>query len=266
MKPIAIKRLLDEELKNDPFITSYDREKEVYRIVDKETKKGITVSLSPLSDKFKKDEKQALDEVLHYIREGVAALTAKVRIKGNESRIFPVIRPTSFTEETADGDRLVTKEHTAESRVYYALDLGKTYVLMSEAHLAEEGVTEKHVEEAALFNLRSLKHTVKTDMVAGNTFYFINTNDGYDASRILNDSLLREMDEKTEGQLTVSIPHQDVLIFGDMRNERGYDVLAQMAFSFYAKGTSPITALPFMYDDGELEPVFILAQRKPKDK
>ncbi|TMW71761.1 DUF1444 family protein [Alteribacter natronophilus] len=266
MKPLAIKRLLDEHLSSDPFITSFDREKEIYRIMDSETKKGINVSLGPLSDKFKKDEDKALEEVLHYIREGIAALTAKVQLRGNENRIFPVIRPTSFAEETAEGDRLLTKEHTAESRIYYALDLGKTYVLLSEAHLSEEGTTEKQVEEAALFNLRSLSHTMKTDTVAGNTFYFINTNDGYDASRILNENLLKEMDEKTEGQLTVSIPHQDVLIFGDMKNERGYDVLAQMAFSFYAKGTSPITALSFMYEDGELEPVFILAQRKPKDK
>ncbi|MBM7096396.1 DUF1444 domain-containing protein [Bacillus sp. H-16] len=265
MKPLAIKRLLDENLKDDPFITSYDRDNEAYRVADKETKKGITVSLNPLADKFKKDEKKALDEVLHYIREGVNAMSTSIGVKGKENQIFPVIRSTSFPEESSEGVKLLSSEHTAESRVYYAFDLGKTYVLLNEDHLAQEQLTQKEVEEAALFNLRSLKAPMKSDTVAGNTFYFVNTNDGYDASRILNEALLKEMDKKAKGQLTVSIPHQDVLVFGDIQNERGYDVLAQMAFSFYAKGTSPITALPFMYENGELEPIFILAQRKPKE-
>ncbi|WP_026690702.1 DUF1444 family protein [Alteribacter aurantiacus] len=265
MKPLAIKRLLDENLKNDPFITSYDREKEAYRVADKQTKKGITVSLNPLSDKFKKDETKALEEVLHYIREGVSAMSSSVGVMGKEDKIFPVIRSTSFPEETSEGVKLITTEHTAESRIYYALDLGKTYVLLNEEHLATDHLNQKQIEEAALFNLRSLDAPMKTDTVAGNTFYFVNMNDGYDASRILNDALLKHMNKEAKGKLTVSIPHQDVLIFGDIQNERGYDVLAQMAFSFYAKGTSPITALPFMYEEGELEPIFILAQRKPKD-
>ncbi|WP_096436193.1 DUF1444 family protein [Alteribacter populi] len=265
MKPIEIKRLLDENLKNEPFITSFDRENETYRVVEKNTKKGLTVSLNPLSDKFKKDEEKALVEVLHYIRESVKAMASSVQIKGNEQRIFPVIRSTSFPTETSEGDLLISTEHTAETRIYYAIDIGKTYVLLTKEHIVSEGVSKQEVEESALFNLRSLNQDIKTDTVAGNTFYFVNTNDGYDASRILNDAFLKEMDERTEGQLTISIPHQDVLIFGDMQNERGYDVLAQMAFQFYAKGTSPITALPFMYDNGELEPVFIMAQRKPKD-
>jgi uncharacterized protein YtpQ (UPF0354 family) len=62
----------------------------------------------------------------------------------------------------------------------------------------------------------------------------------------------------------VAVPHQDVLIFADIVNERGYDVLAQLALQFFGEGRVPVTALPFIYENGELEPTFILAQRKPK--
>ncbi|HET7616516.1 MAG TPA: DUF1444 family protein, partial [Bacillales bacterium] len=93
----------------------------------------------------------------------------------------------------------------------------------------------------------------------------VNQNDGYDASRILNTGLLEEMNEKAEGTLTVAVPHQDVLVFGDIRNDSGYDVLGQMAMSFYTSGRVPITALPFIYENGQLEPIFIMARKKPKN-
>jgi uncharacterized protein YtpQ (UPF0354 family) len=53
-----------------------------------------------------------------------------------------------------------------------------------------------------------------------------------------------------------------VLIIADIRNNTGYDVLAQMAMSFFANGRVPITALSFLYENGELEPIFILGKNK----
>nr|WP_307190242.1 DUF1444 family protein [Geomicrobium sp. JCM 19039] len=38
----------------------------------------------------------------------------------------------------------------------------------------------------------------------------------------------------------------------------------QMTFQFFNDGRVPVTALPFAYRDGVLEPIFILARKKPK--
>jgi uncharacterized protein YtpQ (UPF0354 family) len=38
-----------------------------------------------------------------------------------------------------------------------------------------------------------------------------------------------------------------------------------MAMSFFAEGRVPVTALPFLYKDKELEPIFILAKTKRVD-
>ncbi len=185
-------------------------------------------------------------------------------LDGNERNIFPIIRATSFPTETKEGQTLLYDEHTAETRVYYVIDLGESYTLIYEDLLNNSSWTKARIKELASFNLRSLPQPLKEDEVAGNKFYFLRAKDGYDASRILDQSLLDKMNKQATGQLGIAIPHQDVLIFADLVNERGYDVLAQIALQFFGEGRVPVTALPFMYEDGELEPTFILAHRKPK--
>ena len=94
--------------------------------------------------------------------------------------------------------------------------------------------------------------------------FFILSIDGYDASCILNIQWLESMKDKVEGEMAVAVPHGDVCIVADIRNNTGYDILAQMCMSFFASGHIPITALSFLYDEGKLEPIFILGKNKPK--
>src|SRR5699024_2023716 len=153
----------------------------------------------------------------------------------------------------------------AVTRIFYAIELGKSYRLLEESMLEKEGWTKERIHENAMFNLRSLSTDYKTDQVSGNDYYFIATQDGYDASRILNESFLAEMKGKCKGDLVAAVPHQDVLILADIQNDTGYDVLAQMTMQFFAEGRIPITSLSFIYDEEKLEPIFIMAKNKPVD-
>lgn len=102
-----------------------------------------------------------------------------------------------------------------------------------------------------------------------NKYYFIATQDGYDASRILNQAFLEEMKANSRGDLVIGVPHQDVLIVADIVNDTGYDVLAQITMNFFTEGRIPITSLALIYEDKKLEPVFIMAKNKiraPKSK
>ncbi|MBU9721084.1 MULTISPECIES: DUF1444 domain-containing protein [Bacillaceae] len=264
MKPIEIKRELESALKNENWVTSYDKDNESMKVIDKRVNKGVTIQLSTIKDKFKENKEKALKDTVQIVSEGLRLLVMPIEIKGNEKNIYPVVRSTSFPLEKEDGKKLIYSDHTAETRIFYAVDRGASYSLIDEESLSTEGISLKEIKEMALFNVRSLSHELKVDEVAGNKFYFLHTDDGYDASRILNEPLLKEMDEKVAGELAVAVPHQDVLVFADIQNETGFDVLAQMVFQFFSEGRVPITALPFVYKDGELEPIFILAQRKPK--
>ncbi|WP_226670182.1 DUF1444 domain-containing protein [Metabacillus litoralis] len=255
--------LLKEKLAKPEWQFDFDREKDTLRVEDFHSNKGVTLSLPRIISKWENTKEKAIDEVVYYVKEALVVMNEEQEITGKEKSVFPVIRSTSFPSESNEGNKLFYSEHTAETRIYYALDLGKTYRLIDEKMMEKEGWTKEQLKEIALFNVRSLNTTVKEDVVAGNVFYFLNANDGYDASRILNESLLQSFEEKIEGQMAVAVPHQDVLLIVDVRNETGFDILAQLTMSFFASGTIPITALSFLYEEKKLEPIFILGKNKP---
>ncbi|MEH7106360.1 MULTISPECIES: DUF1444 domain-containing protein [Bacillaceae] len=262
MDSLKMKRELESRLGGTDRVITYDREKDQLRVESAVTRKGITVSLPGIIAKWQNEKDKAIDEVVYYIEEGLKAMESQIQLSHHEKRIFPVIRSTSFPKEAEEGIPFLIEEHTAETNIYYAYDMGKTYRLIDSRIMEKEGWEAQRIKEIALFNVRSLSTSVKKDQVAGNSFYFLNTNDGYDASRILNKGFLSEMEKQINGTMVLAVPHQDVLIVADIQNEKGYDILAQMAMSFFASGRVPITALSFLYENGELEPIFILGKNK----
>ncbi|MHA6260387.1 DUF1444 family protein [Sporosarcina sp. CAU 1771] len=263
MKSGELIEILKKRLPTEHFQWDFDRTTEKVRLEHKMLKRGMDISLPEIISRYKQKKEAAIDEIVYTIDETFKAMERE-HVEGFKGMrtIYPVIRSTSFPKETSLGKRFIMKEHTAETRIYYALDLGTTYRLIDEGMLEEIGLTETELTEAALFRVRSLPTAMKKDEVDGNLYYFVNNNDGYDASRILNSSFLKEMEAKIEGHMTVSVPHQDVLIIGDIRNDTGYDVLAQMTMHFFTTGLVPVTSMSFIYEDGKLEPIFIMAKNR----
>ena len=65
----------------------------------------------------------------------------------------------------------------------------------------------------------------------------------------------------SKGDMTVAIPHQDVLIVGDLRNSAGYNVMGQLAMKFYSEGQIPITPMPMVVEaDRELTPILVMPE------
>lgn len=265
MTSIKMKKKLDVLFQQENWRTSFNREKDTYRVEWNDTKQGVTISLPNVIAKYEQRGEVALEELQFHVRESLKMMHEEHQLEGKEKDIYPVIRATSFPKETKSSIPLVYSEHTAETNIYYALDLGSTYQLIDEKMLKQQGWSFERLKEISLFNIRSLSIEPKKDTVADNDFYFIATQDGYDASRILNESFLEEMKANAAGEVVVAVPHQDVLIAADIKNETGYDILAQMTMKFFAEGRVPITSLPFVYEDKHLEPVFILAKNRPKE-
>ncbi|MBK0007599.1 MULTISPECIES: DUF1444 domain-containing protein [Priestia] len=266
MNSQKMRKLLEERLMGADWSFSFDREKDTLRVEHQETKKGVNISLPGLIAKWEEKKEAALDEMVYYIKEALRVMNDEQQVAGKEKRIYPVIRSTSFPDKSNEDVPLIYDEHTAETRIYYALDLGNTYRLLDEKLIRKENLDLSAVREMAKFNLRSLPISHKKDTVAGNDFYFVNQNDGYDASRILNEAFLQDFASSVSGTMAIAVPHQDVLILADIQNETGYDILAQMTMSFFASGRVPITALSFLYENGELEPIFILGKNRSKGR
>ena len=271
MKPKQLVERLKQELTNDSFTFVHDQKTDRLRLHHEQLNKGMEISLPEIMAKYEIKKDKAIQDVVYTIKETFDAMEKEANgFTSSISNIYPVVRSTSFPQQSNEGHKFIVAEHTAETRIYYAMDLGNTYRLLDVKMLEQLGISESEVKEAARFQVRKLSTDYKEDHVAGNVFYFINANDGYDASRILNEQFLKEFQTKISGDMTLSVPHQDVLIIGDIRNEVGYDVLAQMTMHFFTTGKVPITSLSFVYEDGELEPIFILAknrvQKEKKDK
>lgn len=261
MKPLELISRIKQTLSETDYTYSYNRETNIVKITHNNLKRSIDLSLGPVIAKYATKKDAAIDEVVYMMRETFEAMEAEKSDQIFDGKlIYPIIRSTSFAKKSKQGVPFITKEHTAETRIYYALDLGTTYRLIDEEIMSKLGLSEQQIKESALFQLRNLPTTYKIDEVAGNLFYFFNANDGYDASRLLNEKLLQEMQAKVEGEMTVSVPHQDVMIIGDIRNDEGYDILAQMNMHFFTVGIVPVTSLSFLYENGELEPIFILGK------
>ena len=244
----------------------FDREEETLRIYRQDNHKGVTIKLNAIVAKYEVQKEKIIDEIVYYVEEAIAQMDDQSIEKMNYIKIMPVIRATSFDKKTKDGHPFIIEKHTAETNIYYALDLGKSYRLIDESMLESLGLTEQQVKEMSLFNIRKLNNQYKTDEVKGNIFYFVNSNDGYDASRVLNTKFLDDIYQQCEGEMLVAVPHQDVLIIADIRNKTGYDVLAHLTMEFFTKGLVPITSLSFGYEKGHFEPIFILGKNNKQKR
>lgn len=260
MERNELRRYLERQF-TEGYRTSYDRENEILRIERSSDRFGVNIRLAPLVAKVKVRGEIAIEEVVEYMKTALMA-DQEIGLDGNESQIYPVIRAGSFSTVTKTGEALVMTHHTAETAIYYALDLGNGYRLIEERHL-NDVMTKERLDQVARENVKKLPTDLKEDDVAGNKFYFLSARDGYEASRILNDEFLRVMERRIEGDMLVGIPHQDVMIIADIRNDSGYDAMQQLMFDFFTNGRIPVTALAFHYDAGEIEPIFIVGKKNP---
>ncbi|HEY2421781.1 MAG TPA: DUF1444 family protein, partial [Neobacillus sp.] len=178
-----MRKELEARFPTETRVIKYDRKKDQLRIESKLVGKGITIDLPGLIAKWHIEQEKAIDEVVYYVEEGLKAMEDTVQLSEHEKNIFPVIRSASFPTEAEEGVPFLIDDHTAETKIYYALDRGNTYRLIDSRIIEKEGWEASRIREIALFNARSLPTPLKDDQVRGNVFYFLNTNDGYDASR-----------------------------------------------------------------------------------
>lgn len=270
MKAQELRRTLEQLCSQHNWQTKWKKDEEKLEVYVDDADKPFEIKIPLVLQRIQQEDNGAnlvINDVINQIKIVVESMQKRqsLTLTGHDKNIFPVMRSAAFPKETKNGKKLITEEHTAESHIYYALDLGKSYTLIDETMVEAVGWSKQQLKEKATFNLRGLSNEAKKDSVAGNDYYFISPGDGYAASRILNQPLIEQYAQSAEGEFCAAIPHQDVLILADVKNDSGYDVLGQMVMHFYRNGDMPITALPFQYKDGVLEPIFILAKRKPQN-
>lgn len=171
---------------------------------------------------------------------------------------YPILRATSFGKNSTE--QFVTTDHTNETKILYSIDLKNSYKIITSELINKFCITKEDLHNAAMHNLKSLPLKYNSDTVANNTFYFLNSRDGYDGSRLLNEDILKYFYKKIGSEFYVGLPHQDVLIIADIKNKHGLEILQKMMVHFFAEGRVPITTITFKYDNEKLESLFIFVE------
>lgn len=110
--------MIEGRLAKPEFRTSYNRDKDTFRIEWKDTGQGMTITLPNVVAKYNERGEAALDDLEEHVQEAMKIMHEQHDLSGKEKQIYPVIRATSFPTETNAGSKLVFKEHTAETRVF----------------------------------------------------------------------------------------------------------------------------------------------------
>jgi len=138
----------------------FDREEETLRIYRTDNHKGVTIKLNAIVAKYEEQKDKIIDEIVYYVEEAIAQMGDHSLEKMENIKIMPVVRATSFDKKTKEGHSFIYSEHTAETNIYYALDLGKSYRLIDESMLKTLNMTEQQIKEVSLFNVRKLKNNL----------------------------------------------------------------------------------------------------------
>ncbi|RKD24019.1 hypothetical protein BEP19_06270 [Ammoniphilus oxalaticus] len=254
-----IQQSLREKLDLKVWEISVEEDHVVVKNVDNPSL-GFSLSLTAILSKMEKgQEQEKIEQSVANIVEMTKASLQTKSLLGNEQSIFPVLRSNGHPTEQ-QGKRFLKRAHTAESSIFYAFDLGKTYALIDEQMCIDAGYDKQQIHTFAIQNVKKLDTTYNKDEVAGNTFYFFSQPDGYAASRVLNDELLAFMRRMMTKDMGIAIPHQDALVIADIQNDAGYNILSRLNIDFCMRGDIPISPLPFIWtEDEKLEPIMVLA-------
>ncbi|AME08842.1 MULTISPECIES: DUF1444 family protein [Gemella] len=259
--------ILEKILEKLPKIKIYERklkEKSIF-ILDyngHKAKVDIDNFVKRLNNDKTKISDKKFEEFLYHLEQNFISqnkITQNELVKEDSfKKIYPVIRSTGFNKDNKVD--LIKFSHTNETAIYLAYDFDTGYKLLDKDILKQLNTNKKTLLEIAESNLEKLPLKFNTDIVAGNTFYFLNAKDGYDGARILDKKVLNYFYDKIGGEYYLGLPHQDVLVIADIKNKKGLEILQKMMIHFFTEGLVPITTITFKYDGSNIESLFIFIE------
>lgn len=196
----------------------------------------VTINLDRFYHAYAHDPAQ-LDAIVQTI---VSVLTRDIPARDRSDfallreRIFPMLKPIDLLAFVRERrlPMLVYRPFLADLIITYVVDEPQSVAYINEHHLEQWGVSDRDIHEAALRNLRR-----RTDERAPYTMvgedeqqlFIFNSNDGYDATRLLLTDILADWAKRVSGQLVIGIPNRDFLIaLGDANPDILRSVAAQI--------------------------------------
>ncbi len=198
--------------------------------------RDVTVNLDRFYHAYLQDPAQ-LDAIVHTM---VSVLTREIPTRDQSDfaslrdRIFPMLKPINLLAFVRERNlpMLVYRPFLADLIITYVVDEPQSVAYINERHLEQWGVSERQIHELALRNLRRRTDERTPYTMIGEDeqrLFIFNSNDGYDATRLLLTDILADWAKQVRGQLVIGVPNRDFLIaLGDANPDILRSVAAQI--------------------------------------
>lgn len=146
-------------------------------------------------------------------------------------RIFPMLKPIALLAEVRERKlpMIAYRPFLADLIVTYVVDEAKSVAYLNERHLELWEIGEHQLHNQAIENLRRRTEERGNYTVVGEgqrRLVVFNTQDGYDATRLLLPGLLERWRTEFPGRMVIGVPSRDfLLVFSDADDQ----ILANVA-------------------------------------
>jgi uncharacterized protein YtpQ (UPF0354 family) len=173
-------------------------------------------------------------------------------------RLMPVLKPEEWVQEVPGGQELVKVEFAPGLVMCFAIDEPTRMAYVTGEMLEKWGVPLERVQEVAQDNLAardsSLEVMVMNDGDNRPCAMIVNTQDGYDASRLTVPGVRDLFAEELGDEYLVGLPNRDFLIAFSLRDgEMSAGIVRQIKHD-YQRMNHPITATVYRVRPDTIEP------------
>lgn len=171
-------------------------------------------------------------------------------------RVYPMLKPISILASVRERSlpMLVYREFLADLIIAYVIDESRSVTYINEDHLARWDIGAHELHEQALHNLQRRTETTNFITAGEGTqrLFIFNSNDGYDATRLLLTDVLAQWAAQVSGNLLIGVPNRDFLIaFGDS-DQDVVQAVAQQVQSDAAQRDYGLTEQLFIFQNGHV--------------
>jgi uncharacterized protein YtpQ (UPF0354 family) len=149
-------------------------------------------------------------------------------------RVMPMLKPLELLETVRDRKlpMLIYRPFLGDLMITYVVGEGRSLAYLNEQHLERWQVGEHELHAQAIENLRRItdeRASYTTTGAGAQRLIIFNTQDGFDATRLLLPELLDGLRGQLPGQLVIGVPNRDFLIvFSDADRAVLANVAAQI--------------------------------------
>ena len=152
------------------------------------------------------------------------------------TRIFPMLKPISILAHITERGlpMIVYRPFLADLIIAYVIDEPSSVAFINEQHLERWQIGDQILHDTAIRNLAERTNERGSFTTAGEGSQHIivfNTQDGFDATRLLLPTLLSQWRNQFPGQMVIGVPNRDFLIcFSDADRSILANVARQVQF------------------------------------